>query len=155
MVHLTHVGSDPDLAHCRELFREYADSLGSVFVAESDDNTFAKLPGEYAAPDGCLMLAYIEKMAVGCVALKKVRDNVCEMKRLYVRPPFRREGIGRKLALKVIEHARAKEYKLMLLDTLPPMKEATSLYRSLRFKEIAPYRDNPVEGELFMELILS
>ena len=155
MVHLGLAISDTDLTHIRQLFNEYADSLGNEFVAESDNEKLVELPGEYAAPGGSLMLAYIEKMAVGCVALKKVREQVCEMKRLYVRPPFRREGIGRKLALKVIEHARATGYKVMLLDTLPPMIEATSLYRSLGFKEISSYRDNPVESKLFMELVLS
>lgn len=154
MVHLTLVTTPEDLTRTSNLFKEYAESLGIDLSFQNFNEELANLPGEYAPPNGCLILAMIEKLAVGCVALRKVSEHVCEMKRLYVQPPFRREGVGRKLALKVIEHARASGYKRMLLDTLPPMKEATSLYRSLGFKETDPYRFNPVEGAIFMELSL-
>ncbi len=154
MVHLIQVVSKEDLEHVRLLFKEYADSLGIDLSFQDFDKELAGLPGDYALPDGYLVLAFAEKIAVGCIALRKVSEHICEMKRLYVRPPFRREGIGRKLALKVIDHARLAGFKHMLLDTLPPMKEATSLYRSLGFKETDPYRFNPVEGAIFMELTL-
>ena len=154
MVHLIHATSPEDLEQIRALLREYSEALGVDLSFQNFDEELASLPGDYAPPGGCLFLACIEKLAVGCVALRRIDNDVCEMKRLYVKPPFRREGIGRKLALKLIEFARTAGYSRMLLDTLPPMKEATSLYRSLGFKETGPYRFNPVKGALFMELQL-
>lgn len=154
MVHLVQVATPEDLSHVRRLFREYAESIGIDLAFQNFEEEFAGLPGSYAPPGGCLLLAFVEKLAVGCVALQRVSERVCEMKRLYVQPPFRREGIGRKLVLRLIEIARHAGYHRMLLDTIPPMKEATSLYRSFGFKEIDPYRFNPVEGAIFMELAL-
>lgn len=149
-----HVESAEDLEHIRTLFREYADSLGfdldfQDFVRELDE-----LPGDYAPPDGCLLLAKEGSQLIGCVALRKIDNETCEMKRLYVRPDFRGKGIGRALSQKIIDEAHAIGYRRMRLDTIPTMKQANALYYSFGFKKIKPYRYNPIEGALFMELQL-
>jgi len=115
----------------------------------------AEFPGEYAPPDGRFLLAQEGEKTTGCVALRKISQGVCEMKRLYVRPEFRKNGIGGNLARVIIKEAREIGYKHMRLDTVPFMKEAIALYLSLDFKEIESYRYNPIEGAKFMELDLS
>ena len=112
------------------------------------------LPGDYAPPDGCLLLALDGEKAAGCVALRKLADNICEMKRLYVLPEFQGLSIGRKLVETLIVEAKRLGYAKMRLDTLPKMTTAQKLYRLLGFKEIAPYRFNPEPGAVFMELEL-
>jgi ribosomal protein S18 acetylase RimI-like enzyme len=102
-----------------------------------------------------LLLAWEDDAAVGCVALRKIADGICEMKRLYVHPEVRGSGLGRTLAEKLIQTARDLNYDRMRLDTLPgKMDRAIAMYRSLGFQEIEPYYDNPVEDALFMELFL-
>ncbi len=134
-----------DVEAVRKLFREYADGLGV-------DLSFQDFDAELADPLGFYELVLLAPG--GCVALRRVDDETCEMKRLYVRPAARGGGLGRALAEAVIAHARALGYDRMLLDTLPAMTRARSLYASLGFRETEAYRFNPVEGTSFLELRL-
>lgn len=134
-----------DIEAVRTLFREYADGLGV-------DLSFQDFDAELADPLGVYELVLVAKR--GCVALRRVDGETCEMKRLYVRPSARGTGLGRALAEAVIAHGRARGYERMLLDTLPTMTQARSLYASLGFRETDAYRYNPVEGTSFLELPL-
>jgi putative acetyltransferase len=155
MFHFTQVERAEEIADARMLFVEYAASLGIDLCFQGFDKELAELPGKYAPPSGRLFLAIDEDQMAGCVALRKIEADVCEMKRLYVRPEFRGTGLGRSLAEQIIEAAREIGYRHMLLDTLPgKMDRAIAMYRALGFKEIAPYYSNPVAGALFMELSL-
>jgi ribosomal protein S18 acetylase RimI-like enzyme len=146
--------SDEYLEHIRELFKEYTDSLGFDLSFQNFDQEFAELPGKYASPDGKLLLAMYDGKIAGCVALRKFDNDICEMKRLYVRPECRRKGIGKALSIAVINLAREIGYSAMRLDTVPRMKQAIELYYSIGFKDIAPYRYNPIPGTVYMELKL-
>lgn len=148
------VKSSADVDLARDLFREYQSSLGIDLCFQEFDKELAELPGEYSPPDGRLILGYWASDLAGCVALRKIDDATCEMKRLYVRPAFRGKKIGRTLAEIIIGEARRMGYARMRLDSLPSMKEAIALYRSLGFRVIGPYRYNPIEGSMFMELDL-
>jgi ribosomal protein S18 acetylase RimI-like enzyme len=129
----------------RGFLREYADGLGV-------DLSFQEFESELADPLGFYELVLLAED--GCVALRRIDDLTCEMKRLYVRPAGRSSGLGRKLAEAVIAEARARGYRRMLLDTLPEMTAAQALYQSLGFRETEPYRHNPVAGAAFLELRL-
>jgi ribosomal protein S18 acetylase RimI-like enzyme len=143
------------VAQARELFLEYAQSLGFSLCFQNFDKELASLPGDYAPPDGRLLLAEFEAQLAGCVALHKLEDGICEMKRLYLRPQFRGKGLGRAIADRIIAEARAMGYQQMRLDTVEPvMKEAVAMYRRIGFREIAPYCKNPMAGALYMELLL-
>ncbi len=143
------------IAQARELFLEYAQSLGFSLCFQNFDKELAALPGDYAPPAGRLLLAEYEDQLAGCVALHKLDSGICEMKRLYLRPKFRGQGIGRVLGGRIITEARHIGYKRMRLDTVEPvMKDAVEMYRKLGFKEIAPYCTNPIAGALYMELEL-
>ena len=121
---------------------------------QSFDRELAELPGKYAPPEGRLSLAIENEQPAGCIALREIGDGVCELKRLYVRPAFRRRGLGRKLSEIVIHAAREIGYKRMRLDTLSSMMEAIALYESLGFQRIPAYYDNPSGCAIFMELKL-
>ena len=144
------------IAKARQLFREYSAWLGIDLCFQNFERELAELPGDYALPEGRLLLAYDVAQLAGCVALRKINQRVCEMKRLFVRAAFRGKGLGRELADNIIRNATKIGYERMRLDTLPGrMDKAIALYRELGFKEIAPYYNNPVPDAMFMELVLS
>jgi ribosomal protein S18 acetylase RimI-like enzyme len=150
-----HARSDDDIQHARTLFNEYEAWLQVDLCFQSFEKELAELPGKYAPPEGRLLLAVVNGKVAGCVALRKIGEGTCEIKRLYLRPEFRGLGLGRQLAETIIREAKEIGYERMRLDTLPPkMDDAIKLYRSLRFKEIEPYYNNPVPGAKFMELDL-
>ncbi len=139
----------------RELFLEYAHSLGFSLCFQGFDKELAALPGDYAPPDGRLLLAEVDGQAAGCGALHRLDTNNCEIKRLYVRPQFRGQRLGRILTERLIAEARALGYEAMRLDTIADkMREAVELYHRLGFREIAPYRENPIPSALYLELTL-
>ena len=145
--------SPAQIAQARELFLEYADSLGFSLCFQSFDQELAALPGDYAPPDGRLLIAEYRGQLAGCVALHKLEPEICEMKRLYLRPQLRGRGVGRAIAETVIAEARLIGYRKMRLDTVEPvMPNAVAMYRRLGFVEIEPYRANPIAGALYMEL---
>ncbi len=147
--------SAAQIAQARELFLEYAQSLGFSLCFQNFDKELANLPGDYAPPEGRLLLAEFAGQLAGCVALHKLEPGICEMKRLYLRPQFRGKGRGRILAERIIAEARQIGYRGMRLDTVEPvMKDAVALYRKLGFREVAPYCNNPIAGALYMELLL-
>ena len=147
--------SEEDIPVLRELFREYSDGLGVNLCFQNFEEELAGLPGAYAPPSGRLLVARSGKAVAGCVALRSLGPDICEMKRLYVRPTFRNQRLGRRLTDQLLAEARAIGYKRMRLDTLPgKMDPAISMYRSLGFKEIDRYYDNPYPTALFMEMDL-
>jgi len=154
LAQITRMQSDAQLSDIRTLFSEYAASLGFDLSFQDFQKELKGLPGDYSPPTGCLLLAVDKGRIAGCCALRKLSNIACEMKRLYVRPEFRSRGIGKALAEAIIDEARKRGYGRMRLDTVPSMTGAIELYRALGFKEIAPYRFNPIQGAHFMELVL-
>jgi ribosomal protein S18 acetylase RimI-like enzyme len=147
--------SRAEITNARMLFEEYAAGLGLSLCFQNFDRELAELPGRYAPPSGRLLLAFVDNELAGCVALRKIDEGVCEMKRLFVRQNFRGRSLGRNLAAAIIDSAREIGYRQIRLDTLPDkMEPAVGLYRRLGFKEIEPYYSNPVPGATFMELSL-
>jgi GNAT superfamily N-acetyltransferase len=145
----------PDhIALSRTLFEEYAAWLGIDLSFQGFAAELAGLPGLYVPPRGRLLLALAGSEAAGCVALRPLEDAVREMKRLFVRPPFRGQGLGRLLAERIVEEARAIGYATVRLDTLPSMPAAIRLYEALGFVRCAPYYDTPLRETVFMELQL-
>ncbi len=153
-IQITSAQSDEQIDSIRLLFLEYAKSLNFDLCFQGFDDELAGLPGDYAPPDGRLLIAMYDNNVAGCVGLRKVADGVCEMKRLWVRPEFRGKKIGRQLAKKVIDEARRIGYQIMKLDTIDTMKEAIGMYESMGFSETSAYRYNPIEGARYMELKL-
>jgi putative acetyltransferase len=150
---------DPSaLAATRVLIHEYVDSLGVDLSFQAIEPELAALPGEYAEPHGGLLLALVDGEPAGCGAFRPLADvdypNACEMKRLYVRPAFRRFGLGRMLAQQLIDRATAAGYSCMLLDTLDEMEAARGLYESLGFQEIPPFYFNPIAGAHYLKVEL-
>lgn len=151
----TQAASPQQIAQARELFLEYARSLGFSLCFQNFDKELEALPGRYAPPDGRLLLAEYEGQLAGCVAMRALEPGICEMKRLYLRPQMRGKGLGRALADRIVAEARQIGYRRMRLDTVEPvMKDAVGMYRKLGFQEIAPYRSNPMAGAMYMELEL-
>jgi putative acetyltransferase len=139
----------------RELFLEYANSLGFSLCFQGFDQELAGLPGKYAPPQGRLLLAEVSRKPAGCVALHPLQPEIAEMKRLYVRPEFRGKGVGIALMNAILREAKQIGYQRLRLDTIQPlMSDAIAMYRRFGFYEIAPYRPNPIAGTLYMELAL-
>ena len=138
----------------RRLFKEYEDFLGVDLCFQDFEKELTGLPGKYAQPQGALFLALVDEKAAGCVAVRKFETNICEMKRLYIRPSYRGQKMGRMLAEKIIDKAIRIGYSTMLLDTLTPLKEAMALYQSLGFRKREPYYHNPLPGVVYWELDL-
>lgn len=143
-----------DIAEVRDLFEEYAESLGIDLGFQDFNRELAGLPGAYVRPRGALFLAAIGERSVGCVGVRSLDASTCEMKRLYVRDEARGRGTGRALATAAIRFAREAGYRSMRLDTLPTMTAAQALYRQLGFTEVPAYRYNPHPGATYMALAL-
>lgn len=142
----------------RAIFREYAEGLGVDLCFQGFEAELADLPGDYAQPQGCLLLAMVDGAVAGCGAIRPLHDvdeaNACEMKRLYVRRAFRRFGLGRLIAQALIDRARAAGYSAMFLDTLDEMESARGLYATLGFVEVPPYYFNPIPGAHYLRVDL-
>ena len=142
----------------RGIFREYAAQLGVDLCFQNFDEELAALPGDYAAPQGCLLLAMLDGEVAGCCALRPLDNvdypNASEMKRLYVRQTHRRSGLGRQLAEAILDAARVAGYRSVLLDTLSDMEAARALYEDLGFKDIPPYYHNPIAGAHYLKVDL-
>ena len=144
-----------DIVAVRGLFEEYAQSLGFSLCFQSFDKELASLPGDYAPPAGRLLLAATGTALAGCVGIHPLDDQVGEIKRLYVRPAFRGSGLGLALTHQAITEARSIGYRSMRLDTIPgKMDAAIRMYRRLGFRDIDPYRENPIAEAIYMELAL-
>jgi ribosomal protein S18 acetylase RimI-like enzyme len=154
MIDIIQAHTTQDILTAKTLFQEYSESLGFDLGFQNFDEELANFPGQYSPPAGRLYLARYHDQPVGCVGLRKFEKSVCEMKRLYVKPDFRGKQAGRELAKAVIKAAKTIGYEYIRLDTLPSMESANTLYRSLGFKPMGPYRYNPFDGAVFMELNL-
>ena len=154
-MNITNVSTEAETEEVRRLFREYAALLGVDLCFQGFEAELAGLPGKYAPPEGALLFAQEGQTVAGCVALRKLSGEACEMKRLFVRPPFQGRGIGRALAEQIIREGTRLGYRSMRLDTLDRLKEAMSLYESLGFKRTQPYYPNPLPGVVYWELPLN
>jgi len=150
----TGIAPATDMAVVRVLFQEYAQGLGFDLCFQNFDQELAELPGRYAPPAGGIWLAWLGGMPAGCVALRPLGEGRCEMKRLYVRPAYAGQGLGRGLAEAAVAGARQRGYLAIRLDTLTSMTAANALYKKLGFTPIAPYCANPLAGALYYELTL-
>ncbi len=155
MLQITPARLPEDWAEAKLLVEEYAHSLDFDLAFQHFDRELATLPEMYGPPGGCMLLARIEGKAVGCVALRPMDGQICEMKRLYLRPAARGSGAGRALTCEIIAQARRMGYTAIRLDTVKTMQSAVAIYHSLGFENIAPYCHNPIEGAIYMELVLS
>ncbi len=154
MVQIVSAATPAHIVQVRELFVEYAAWLGISLCFQGFDQELESLPGRYAPPGGLLLLGLDGDRAVGCIGMRPMEDGVCEMKRLYVCPSHRGQGLGQTLVLRVLRAAERLGYRRMRLDTLPVMAAARQLYGRLGFSEIASYYTNPVEGVVYMEITL-
>ena len=146
--------STADFDNDRKLFIDYAESLGFSLSFQGFEDELENLSGKYAAPEGCILLAWDELNCVGGVGVRPLSDDRCEMKRLYVKPLYRGTGLGRLLAEKIVQLGIDKKYTRMQLDTLNSMQSAVGLYKSLGFVRTDPYYNNPHPEVVFFELTL-
>jgi ribosomal protein S18 acetylase RimI-like enzyme len=155
VVRLINVDAGAEIEAIRTLFVEYGQGLNFNLCFQSFDQELSALPGPYAPPAGRLILSEVDGYAAGCVALKPLEREICEMKRLYVRQQFRGRQLGTALVSRAIEEARGAAYRSMRLDTIAGVMDAAiALYRSIGFREIAPYYPNPIPNALYFELTL-
>ena len=155
MIEIVYAEDPQCIEDARTIFREYEKWLGLDLCFQGFEEEMRTLPAKYAPPDGRLILTYKDGELAGGIALRKIGDGICEMKRLFLRENARGSGIGHLLIEKIIEEARIIGYKKMRLDTFPPkMGKAVKLYESHGFYEIPPYYENPYDGVLYMEKIL-
>jgi ribosomal protein S18 acetylase RimI-like enzyme len=156
MLTMIQAETEPQITTVRQLFREYESWLGMDLCFQGFEDELNNLPGKYALPEGRLLLAYWNDKVAGCIAMRKIDDGICEMKRLFVREEFQGHKIGVQLIEHLISEAKSEKYSFMRLDTLPSkMGKAAGLYRAHGFYPIAPYYENPYEGVVFMELDLN
>lgn len=153
-LYLEHVQTVDQLELIRVLFREYQDSLNISLCFQNFEQELANLPDKYAAPQGRLYLVTQEGEAIGCIALRPIDNECCEMKRLYIKPKFRQLGFGRAMVARIVKDAQEIGYNVMYLDTLPQMQSAIKLYKNFGFKETEAYCFNPVCGAVYMLLDL-
>ena len=144
-----------DIPAIRDIFREYEEYLNIDLCFQNFEDELSNLPGDYNAPSGAIFIALVDDSLAGCVALRPMDRTTCEMKRLYVKPDFRGLGLGRKLAVAIMDKAVEIGYCKMRLDTLDRLKEAMKLYSSLGFRKIKSYYHNPLKGVVYWELKLS
>ena len=154
MIQIISALTEAHYQYARNLFVQYADTLGIDLEFQGFSRELATLPGGYAPPLGCILLAEFSGNYVGCAALRPLESKICEMKRLFVIPQYRRRDIGRTLACSVIDRARQMSFEKMRLDTIESMKAAKKLYHSLNFRAIQAYCYNPLENPTYMELDL-
>lgn len=155
MIEIINAETFDQIEETKKLFREYESWFGLNMCFQNFDEEVAGLPGKYVKPDGRLFLAYADETLAGCIALRKLEEEICEMKRLFVRESFRGKHIGISLIEKLLDEAKTIGYKKMRLDTYPPkMGKAVKLYESYGFHEIPPYYHNPYGETLYMEKFL-
>jgi len=154
MIRIIEANTDESIAQTKSLFLEYAESLDFSLCFQNFDNELANIPSQYSPPNGHLFLALSENEPIGCVGVRSFEKDICEMKRLYVKPEYRGKGAGKELAVSAIKSGKELGYEYMRLDTLSSMETANQLYKSLGFIEIKSYRDNPIDGAIYMELNL-
>lgn len=155
MLEVTHAQSPEQVEIVRSLMREYQQRLGVDLSFQGFEAELATLPGSYAPPNGRLLIAWHEQTAVGCIALQRITSSRAEMKRLYVPPRARGLGVGRKLVMQLLAEAQSIGYSEVVLDTLPTMIEAQRLYEQLGFRDIEPYRPNPIAGTRYLGKLLN
>jgi len=155
MIKIIQAETPEQIDEARKLFREYEKWLAVDLCFQDFENELATLPGKYAKPEGILLLVLVSKEFAGCIALRKLENGICEMKRLFVRQDFRGRNLGKIVVEKLIAEARQTGYEKMRLDTLPgKMPQAVKLYKTFGFCEIPPYYKNPHCETIFLELDL-
>lgn len=151
MLHLRVASSPADYQIASQLFREYANSLEVDLCFQGFEQELLTIAQQYAPPSGALLLAVLDDEVVGCTAVRLYQPGIAELKRMYVQPGSRRQGISKQLLLQALQQAASLGYHSIRLDSLPSMQPAIALYRAHGFEDIPPYRDNPVEGTVYLE----